>query len=70
MAGGWEQGWAEAGSLVRDCLSHPDRELARPLGVTGEPEKGTALGYALEAELMELVDRLGVGGDKENRTQR
>lgn len=39
-------------------------------GHRGEPEKGTALEYPLEAELTEPVDRLGVGGGKQKRTQR
>lgn len=70
-AGGWEQGQSRRGArsgAVTAMLAAKDCSWASE-GHCGEPGKGTALGYPLEADLTEPVDRLGVGGAKQKRTQ-
>lgn len=58
----------EAGSPVRHCHSNSGSKGLSSLGHRGEPEKETAFGYFLEADLRELVDiiRCGRGQGKKN----
>lgn len=64
---GWRRGaWLGA---VAAILAAEDCSWASG-NCCGEPEKGTAWGCTLEAELTELVHGLGVGGGEEKRTQR